>query len=177
MVSVASYQELSARADEVARELVSCAAQAGLSVSTAESCTAGLVTATIADVPGASDMLRGGAVTYVNEIKHALLGVRQDTLDVDGAVSEPCARQMAAGSRKAFASDAAVSVTGFAGPGGGTDAEPVGTVYLGVSSARGERVERRVFPGDRACVRMAACARALELLLGECRALAAGGGR
>lgn len=170
---MAAYQELAVHAQKAAEDLVSCAQRASLTVCTAESCTAGLVTATIAEVPGASGVLRGGAVTYVNEIKHDLLGVRQDTLDHEGAVSHPCAAQMASGARSRFSSDIAVSVTGFAGPGGGTAKEPVGTVYLGVSSVRGDHVERHVFSGDRACVRMAACLRALELLLGEVRAIAA----
>lgn len=169
---MASYQELFERAQQTAAELVPCAARASLTVCTAESCTAGLVTATIADVAGASDVLRGGAVTYVNEIKHEMLGVRQDTLDHEGAVSRSCASQMASGTRARFSSDIGVSVTGFAGPGGGTAEEPVGTVYLGISSARGTQVERHVFPGDRACVRMAACARALEMLLEEVQAIA-----
>lgn len=157
--------ELEEAAAQVATQLVACATKVGVTVATAESCTAGMVASTIAGVPGASEVLRGGAVTYVNEIKHKVLGVSQETLDTVGAVSADCARQMATGARVLFETDCAVSVTGFAGPGGGTPEEPVGTVYLGIATPAGVRAERCQFAGDRTAVREAACLRACELLL------------
>lgn len=157
-------EDVRGRAEVAARELVRWCSERGITVATAESCTAGMVVSTIADVPGASEVLRGGAVTYVNQIKHAVLGVSQEVLDTVGAVSVPCAREMAQGARRVFSSDVAVSITGYAGPGGGTEEDPVGTVYLGVATAQGVQVERCSFEGDRAQVRAAACARAIELL-------------
>lgn len=152
-------------AGEVATGLVHACQQLGLTVATAESCTAGLVASTIAQVPGASEVLHGGAVTYVNEIKHRVLGVSQETLDTVGAVSFDCARQMAEGARRVFGADLAVSVTGYAGPGGGSSRDPVGTVYFGIAAPDTFSVTRCCFAGDRAAVRAQACTRALELLL------------
>ena len=151
--------------DELARELVERCDARGMTVATAESCTAGLVAATIADVPGASEVLRGGAVTYVDEVKHEVLGVSLETLTRDSAVSASCAAEMAEGARRVFKTDCAVSTTGYAGPGGGTVEDPVGTVYFGVATDAGVRTERCVFEGDRQAVRRAACAHALTLLL------------
>lgn len=163
--------ELEDRAREVAHKLVDSAAACGATVATAESCTAGLVASTIASVPGASDVLRGGAVTYVNEIKHRLLGVSSETLERYTAVSSPCAREMAEGARALFQVSAAVSVTGYAGPGGGTAEDPVGTVYFGISTASGVDTHRKVFSGSRDEVRWQAAAFALELLCSACDGL------
>lgn len=149
---------------DAARELVARAGEAGITVATAESCTAGLIAARIADVPGASAVLNGGAVTYTEAIKERVLGVSAETLATHTAVSAPCAREMALGARRVFAADLAVSATGYAGPGGGTDEEPVGTVYLGLAAASGVRAVRCRFEGGRAAVRAQAAARALELL-------------
>ena len=101
-----------------------------MTVSTAESLTAGMIASTIADIPGASAVLRGGAVTYCDEIKHRVLGVEQETLDRFSAVSHQTAREMAAGSLELYQSDIAVSATGYAGPGGGTEQDPAGTFYI-----------------------------------------------
>lgn len=155
---------MAADAEAIARELVERCALAGVTVGCAESCTAGLVAATIADIPGASSVLMGGVVSYTEDVKHRVLGVLQETLDTVGAVSERCACEMAAGARDVLRCDAAVSVTGFAGPGGGTDADPVGTVYIGVSTAGETRATRFRFEGDRSSVRHAACREALALL-------------
>lgn len=160
--------EVGERTAELAQLLVDTARERGATVATAESCTAGLVSAAIAGVPGASEVLAGGAVTYTERIKHRVLGVSETTLARCTAVSEACAREMAEGARELFACDCAVSVTGYAGPGGGTEQEPVGTVYLGVASAVGTHVERRRFEGDRSAVRAQACCEALRLL---CEAL------
>ena len=163
--------EFEDRAREAAHKLVVTATACGATVATAESCTAGLVASTIASVPGASDVLRGGAVTYVDEIKNRLLGVSSETLERYTAVSSPCAREMAEGARALFQVSAAVSVTGYAGPGGGTAEDPVGTVYFGISIASGTETYRRVFAGSRDEVRWQAAAFALELLCGACDGL------
>lgn len=160
------------RLEQAAHELVSFAAAHGLTVSTAESLTAGLVASTIAGVPGASAVLRGGAVTYVNEVKEAVLGVDAEAIARYTEVSHPVARQMAEGSRRLFAADVAVSLTGYAGPGGGTDADPVGTVYLGIASERGVDSRRVSLEGDRAAVRAGSALCALEMLRDELTALA-----
>lgn len=163
--------EFEDRARETAHKLVVTATACGATVATAESCTAGLVASTIASVPGASDVLRGGAVTYVDEIKNRLLGVSSEILERYTAVSSPCACEMAEGARSLFEVSAAVSVTGYAGPGGGTAEDPVGTVYFGISTASGTETYRKVFAGSRDEVRWQAAAFALELLCGACDGL------
>jgi nicotinamide-nucleotide amidase len=145
--------------------LVAACAQRGLTVATAESCTGGLVSARITSVPGSSAVFSGGVVSYANEAKRDLLGVPQELLGRVGAVSAECAEVMAAGVRERLKADVAVSVTGIAGPGGGTPQKPVGLVYLGVSTAVGARAVRCLFDGDREAVRRQAADRALELLL------------
>ena len=105
----------------------------GLVLATAESCTGGLVSASLTSVPGSSEVFGYGVCTYANEAKMNLVGVKKETLDAYGAVSEQTAKEMAAGVRKLSGSDIAVSLTGIAGPGGGTQEKPVGLVYLGVS--------------------------------------------
>jgi PncC family amidohydrolase len=122
---------------------------AGLTLALAESCTGGLVCSRITDVPGSSDYLKGGAVTYSNAAKQQLLGVEADTLETAGAVSEQTALQMARGARRLFGADIGVSVTGIAGPGGGTPEKPVGLVYVAISTGDGDRCERHLWKGDR----------------------------
>ena len=151
-------------AEFLAARLVERAADMGKTVCTAESCTAGMVASTIAGVPGASAVLRGGAVTYCDEVKRRVLGVSEATLAEYTAVSTETAGEMAHGALELFCADVAVSLTGYAGPGGGTERDPAGTVYIGVSGAC-ERVERCVFTGDRNEVRLRAAVHALELLL------------
>ena len=147
--------EFEYRAREAAHELVVLAAASGFTVATAESCTAGLVASTIAS----------------DEIKNRVLGVSSETLERYTAVSSPCAREMAEGARALFQVSAAVSVTGYAGPGGGTAEDPVGTVYFGISTASGAETYRKVFAGSRDEVRWQAAAFALELLCGACDGL------
>ena len=153
------------RLSELSAELVRLATERDRTVTTAESLTAGLIAATIADTSGASRVLMGGIVSYDPSVKHKLLGVSQAIIDGVGVVSEPCARQMAIGARESVGTFAAVSATGVAGPTGGTHETPVGTVFLGVSTASGTRVERCQFSGDRQSVREQTVARALELLI------------
>ena len=109
-----------------------------LTLSAAESCTGGLIAKRITDIAGCSDVFLGGCVTYTNEIKHKLLGVSEKTLDSFGAVSAETAVEMARGVRERTGSDIGISATGIAGPGGGTDQTPVGTVFLGISTKDGE---------------------------------------
>ena len=136
----------------------------GLRLAVAESCTAGLVAARLADIPGSSDVLMGGVIAYANEIKQALLGVPAELLAEFGAVSAECARAMAAGARAATGADVGVSVTGVAGPGGGSAQKPVGLVYLQVSAPGREEARELRLPGDRAQVRESAAVAALQLV-------------
>lgn len=148
-----------------AARLVALASRVGVTVATAESCTAGMVASSIAGVAGASSVLRGGAVTYCDEIKHRVLNVPKDDLERFSAVSEPVARAMVTGTRALYESDFAVSLTGYAGPGGGTEDDPVGTVYLGFATPQRVDVERYVFAGTRNEVRTQACDVALQGLI------------
>jgi nicotinamide-nucleotide amidase len=137
-------------------------------VATAESCTGGLVAAALTAIAGSSDVVERGFVTYSNEAKIELLGVPPDTITAHGAVSAQTAAAMARGAVARAGVELAVSITGVVGPGGGTPQKPVGLVYLGVAHKDGAaRVERRIFPGDRAAVRQAALVEALELLQAE----------
>jgi nicotinamide-nucleotide amidase len=140
--------------------------RAGATVVTAESCTGGLLAERLTRVAGSSDYFLGGAVTYSNELKHRLLGVPEEMLAEHGAVSEPVARAMAGGVRRALGADFGIAVTGIAGPGGGSEDKPVGTVHIAVAGPGDGDVEhRRVrFPGDRKRVRQQSAQLALELL-------------
>lgn len=137
----------------------------------AESCTGGLVAATLTDIAGSSHVVDRGFVTYTNDAKEELLGVPHDLLVAHGAVSEPVARAMAEGAlAKAAKAGLSVSLTGIAGPGGATDTKPVGLVFIGAGRRNGATTcERHVFPGDRRAVRAAAVERALEILLQNAR--------
>jgi PncC family amidohydrolase len=121
----------------------------GLTVCTAESCTGGLIASRLTDITGSSAYMLGGVVTYSNEAKQNLVGVRQATLMAYGAVSEPTAKEMATGARNLFKSDYALSVTGIAGPGGGTHEKPVGLTYIGMAGPDGVTVARHIWEGDR----------------------------
>ncbi|MEX2243701.1 MAG: competence/damage-inducible protein A [Fimbriimonadaceae bacterium] len=125
----------------------------GETLAVAESCTGGGLGRRITSVPGASDAFLGGVVSYSNGLKASLLGVSPDTLAAHGAVSEECAREMAEGVCRATGATWGVSVTGVAGPDGGTDEKPVGLVFTGVSGPGGTTVERNEFPGGREAVR------------------------
>ena len=134
-------------------------------VGIAESCTGGLVAAALTDIPGSSDVVERGFVTYSDRAKAEMLGVPVPILVTHGAVSGETAAAMAQGVLAKSKVDLAAAVTGIAGPGGGSAEKPVGLVWFAVASrGRAPRVERQIFTGDRAAVRVAATRRALELL-------------
>jgi nicotinamide-nucleotide amidase len=136
-----------------------------LKVVTAESCTGGLVAATLTAIAGSSDVVDRAFVTYANEAKREMLGVSWDALMGHGAVSDPVARAMAAGALARSGADLAVSVTGVAGPAGGTEEKPVGLVYLAAVRTGYEPIaERHVFPGDRDMIRRVSVLTALAML-------------
>lgn len=152
---------------ERATELVHKAGRTGRTVGTAESCTGGLVAGAVTAVPGSSEVIRGGVVSYAIAVKHAVLGVSNDILDTPeiGAVSSECAAQMCEGARRVLSCDAAVSVTGIAGPGGAEPGKPVGTVWFGVCDATATHTECHLFSGNRDEVRAKAVWVALGLLI------------
>lgn len=154
----------------LAEEVFEAARRAGLTLACAESCTAGMVGAALTDMPGSSEVFRGGVITYCNEVKAKLLSVPQAVLDGPGAVSRECALAMAEGAQRLLDADVAVSVTGLAGPDGGTEEVPVGTVWFGLS-LRGEDSTAfvRHFTGSRGEVRRQAVDAALEGLLRSIR--------
>ena len=137
----------------------------GATVTTAESCTGGWVAKVITDIAGSSAWFERGFVTYSNEAKAQMIGVREETLAQHGAVSEPVVVEMAIGALKAARADYAVSISGIAGPDGGSEEKPVGTVGFAFATARGEGITRReCFSGDRDAVRRQATAYALQTL-------------
>ncbi|MDP3599783.1 MAG: CinA family protein [Bosea sp. (in: a-proteobacteria)] len=144
--------------------LEACRAR-GATVATVESCTGGLVGGALTAIPGSSDVVMGGLITYSNAAKTALAGVPDDLLAIHGAVSEPVARAMAAGGRAALASSLAVSITGVAGPGGGSEAKPVGLVHFACAGPVGTvHRERRFGPLSRDEIRRLSVLIALDML-------------
>lgn len=138
----------------LAGEVLDAARRAGAAVGTAESLTGGLIAAALTAVPGSSDTVRGGVVSYVNDVKREVLGVPRETLERHGAVSAETARAMAEGARRDLGVDVAVSVTGIAGPGGAEPGKPVGTVWIGLASEGFADARLNEFPGDRTQVRL-----------------------
>lgn len=145
--------------------------RAGLRLATAESCTGGLIAAVLTAIPGSSEVVERGFVTYSNEAKSDLLGVDAGLIARVGAVSAEVAEAMVRGALARSRAEVALAVTGIAGPGGGTETKPVGLVFLaGLSRAGGEaRVERHLFGGDRAAVRLASVRAAFALARGLLR--------
>lgn len=138
--------------------------QKGLSLAVAESCTGGLVGHRITNVPGSSDYYRGSITAYANDVKEKLLHVPGETLAQHGAVSDPTAREMAKGVRETLEADLGVSVTGIAGPTGGTAEKPVGLVFIGLAAPDGDWVERYIFEGDRWENKVSSAEAALDLV-------------
>jgi nicotinamide-nucleotide amidase len=148
----------------LAQVVIASASERGLTIATAESCTGGMIAAELTSVPGASSVFIGALVTYADVLKVRLLGVPDETLEREGAVSSETARAMAAGVRQVTGADVALAVTGIAGPGGGTAVKPVGTVWFGIANAEGENSAERHLPGDRDVVRTRATVTGLDLL-------------
>jgi nicotinamide-nucleotide amidase len=150
---------------EAADHVLLACRQRKLKVATAESCTGGLIAATLTAISGSSDVVDRAFITYSNEAKRQMLGVSWDALMGHGAVSEQVARAMAVGALARSEADLAVSVTGVAGPGGGTPEKPVGLVHFAAMRSGGEPIaERHVFPGDRDSIRRVSVLTALTML-------------
>jgi len=147
-----------------AETLVALLTARSLTCATAESCTGGGIGREITSVAGASAVFAGGAITYSNEAKMRILGVKAETLETHGAVSSETAAEMAAGARRIFGTDLAVSVTGIAGPGGGSAEKPVGLVWFGLATPSGVRTEKAIFAGDRERVREQTAIHAIGML-------------
>lgn len=147
------------------RDLVSRASGMGISICMAESCTGGLLGGTLTGVPGASSVFIGSAVCYSNDSKTRILGVSPDILSKFGAVSAECASAMAAGARRIFHADMALSVTGVAGPEGGTEEKPVGLVWFSLEAAWEKKVSSCLFFGERDEIRHRAVGKAVDILL------------
>lgn len=145
------------------QQLVKQLTKRNASITTAESCTGGLLSGTIVNVSGASEVFHEGYVTYSDDAKQRILGVSKETLASVGAVSEETAVQMAEGAARAASADVALSTTGIAGPGGQTDEKPVGLVYIGCCCFGRTVVEKHIFQGDRMEVRNASVEAALAL--------------
>jgi nicotinamide-nucleotide amidase len=152
----------------LARSVLDVCRARGWHLATAESCTGGLIAGALTAIAGSSDVVERGFVTYSNKAKSELLGVPPETIAAHGAVSAETAAAMARGALARAPVDLAISVTGVAGPGGGSAAKPVGLIIVGLARRDGScRTERRVFGGDRAAVREAALQIALRLLKAE----------
>ena len=139
----------------------------GWKIATAESCTGGLIAATLTAIAGSSDVVDRGFVTYSNEAKAMMLGVDFVVIAAVGAVSEAVARAMAAGALSRSTADITVAVTGVAGPGGGSADKPVGLVWFGLATKASIHTERCIFPGDRSAVRAATVRHALDMIAKE----------
>lgn len=150
--------------DERARAVVERAGEAGLSVGAAESLTGGLIAAMLTSVPGSSTVVRGGVVSYVNDVKQQVLGVSGDVLSRQGAVDELVALQMARGALRELSADVTVSATGIAGPTGAEPGKPVGTVWIGCATARGTHAREHHFEGGREAVRLQSVLAALKVM-------------
>ena len=147
-----------------AEKAVKLLADNKMTVTTVESCTGGMVCSSLVDVPGASEVLNEAFVTYSNDAKRKLVGVRKSTLKKHGAVSAGCAKEMAKGAAAFAGADAAVSTTGIAGPDGGSDEKPVGLVYIGCFVKGRTVVKKFLFDGDRMQVRKRTTEEAVKFL-------------
>lgn len=156
--------------DSMENALVMHLRERGMTLACAESCTGGLIAKRITDLAGCSDVFLGGCVTYANEAKEKLIGVKHETLEAFGAVSEQTAREMARGVRLALGADVGIATTGIAGPGGGTPEKPVGTVYIAVSTEAGEKVKLLNLSPKRSreFIRICAATNAMSLALKFC---------
>ena len=149
--------------ENLEESLIKMLAERSMTVTTAESCTGGLLSGTLVNVPGASEVLGEAYVTYSNEAKQRLVHVRKETLEKFGAVSEETAKEMAEGAALAAGADVAISTTGIAGPGGGTVEKPVGLVYIGCCVKENVQVIKCLFHGNRMENRMHTVQEAVRL--------------
>jgi len=163
-----------ARLVTLAERLQDLCLERGLTVATAESSTGGLIAAAITSVAGSSGYYLGGVVSYADTAKADLLGVPAATLAAHGAVSAQVAVAMAMGARQRLDASLAVSITGIAGPGGGSEAKPVGLTYVGLAGSEGAEVRRFAWSGDRAANRVATAEAALEWLIERAASAPAG---
>ena len=154
-----------------AEKLVKVLTEKKMTCATAESCTGGGVGFAITAVSGSSAVFWGGIISYDNSVKHGVLGVPEEVLAMKGAVSSECAAAMAEGARRRLNTDLAVSITGIAGPDGGSAEKPVGLVWFGLASKAGTTTEKKMFSGDREAVRSAAIEHALQLLLASAKGI------
>jgi nicotinamide-nucleotide amidase len=152
-----------------AEQLLSICRARGWKIATAESCTGGLIAASLTAIAGSSDIMDRGFVTYSNAAKTEMLGVDPALIERAGAVSQDVAHAMAAGALARSAADVAVAVTGVAGPGGGTATKPVGLVWFGLATKRLVQETHRIFPGDRTTVRAATVGLAMSLIADAAR--------
>lgn len=153
------------KTEELAREVLSKLTDEGRTLATAESCTGGLLGKLLTDIPGASNAYKGGVISYVSEVKHRLLGVEQETLDICTAVSRETAHEMAKGAREAVKADVGVSTTGLAGPDGDGTGRPVGLVYIALDMEGFSYCRELHLTGDRSEIRAQAAHEALLMLL------------
>lgn len=151
--------------DLLAERLIEEAALRNMTIALAESCTGGMIAGSLTDVSGASKVFLGSAVTYSNEAKIDILGVDPAIINDHGAVSSQCAEKMAEGAKRIFRSEIALSVTGIAGPDGGSEEKPVGTVWFGISLKGSTCTFKKQFSGERELIRNSAVKTALEALL------------
>ena len=145
-------------------QLIDTLKEKKLTISTAESCTGGLISRLITDVPGSSEVFIGGVVSYSNEMKMKWLGVNQETLEKYGAVSEQTVGEMLNGIMRETGSDLAIAVSGIAGPTGGTTEKPAGTVFIGVVFQERKDVKKYLFQGSREDVRMKSAMKVVEMI-------------
>lgn len=150
---------------DTAQKLVDLLLEKHLTIALAESCTGGMIASALVNCPGVSEALLEGCVCYSNEAKMRTLGVKKETLEHFGAVSKECAAEMVEGIRKYAGADCAIAVTGIAGPGGGTDKKPVGTVYIAASFRGDVIVTHNLFSGDRLSVRTQSAIRGMNMLM------------
>jgi nicotinamide-nucleotide amidase len=150
--------------EEIEATLVRALTERKQTIALTESCTGGSISNRLTNVPGASAVFRAGLVTYSNEAKQKFLGVRRETLDAHGAVSEPVVKEMAEGARRETGADFSLAVTGIAGPSGGTDSKPVGTVFIGLAGPFQTVVERNFNPFDRETFKQVTGQQAFDLL-------------
>lgn len=150
---------------QITNDVAQILRERGLTITCAESCTGGMLMHELTNLPGSSSFFLGGIVAYSNSVKHVLLGVQENTLQVFGAVSEQVAAAMARGVRASVGANIAVSVTGIAGPGGGTEEKPVGLTYIAVSTANMSIARRYIWNGSRQENKTSSVKAALELVL------------